>query len=173
MKSGSRAFGLIFLTLLIDVAAMGMTLPVLPGIIGGFVGGDLARVALFAGIAAALTAGLEFGCAPIIGELSDRFGRKPLLLLGMLGPGLTYLLLAVAPSVAWLLVSAVYTTTNAYVADVTPQEERAARPETRSTGAAQTPRRCCSNWWTTTRLPLPTGRVGAPPLPRSPLPVPR
>lgn len=135
MKSGSRAFGLIFLTLLIDVAAMGMTLPVLPGIIGGFVGGDLARAALFVGIAAALTAGLEFVCAPVIGALSDRFGRKPLLLLGMLGPGLTYLLLAVAPSVAWLLVGyvvagivgAVFTTTNAYVADVTPQEERAGR----------------------------------------------
>ena len=82
-KSGGRAFGLIFATLLIDIAAMGMTLPVLPGIIRGFVGGDLARAAQFAGLAPALAAGLEFVCAPVIGAISDRFGRKPVLLLGM------------------------------------------------------------------------------------------
>lgn len=135
MKSGGRAFGLIFATLLIDIAAMGMTLPVLPGIIGGFVGGDLARAAQLAGALAALTAGLEFVCAPVIGALSDRFGRKPVLVLGMLGPGLIYLLLATAPGVAWLfggyavagIIGAIYTTTNAYVADITPAEGRAAR----------------------------------------------
>ena len=112
-----------------------MALPVLPGIIAGFVGGDLARAAQFVGIVGALAAGLEFVCAPVIGAISDRYGRKPLLLLGMLGPGLTYLLLAVAPSVAWLLIGyvvsgvigAIYTTINAYVADITAPEERAGR----------------------------------------------
>ena len=135
MESGRRAFGLIFATLLIDVAAMGMTLPVLPGIIGGFVGGDLARAALLAGALAALAAGLEFVCAPVVGALSDRHGRKPVLALGMLGPGLIYLLLATAPGVAWLfggyaiagIIGAIHTTTNAYVADITPPEGRAAR----------------------------------------------
>lgn len=135
MKSGSRAFGLIFATLFIDIAAMGMTLPVLPGIIGRFVGGDLARAAQLAGAVGALAAGLAFVCAPMIGEISDRYGRKPVLMLGMLGPGLTYLLLAAAPSVAWLFVGyvvagilgAIFATVNAYVADITSPEERAGR----------------------------------------------
>lgn len=135
MKLGGRAFTLIFATLLIDVAAMGMTLPVLPGIIGGFFGGDLARAAQFTGMVAALAAGLEFVCAPVVGAISDRFGRKPVLLLGMLGPGLTYLLLAVAPGLGWLfigyavagIVGAIHATANAYVADVTTPEERAGR----------------------------------------------
>jgi MFS family permease len=74
MKSSTRAFGLIFLTLLIDVAAMGMSIPVLPSIISGFVGGDLARAAQLAGLVAALAAGLEFVFAPIMGALSDRYG---------------------------------------------------------------------------------------------------
>jgi DHA1 family tetracycline resistance protein-like MFS transporter len=135
MKPGNRAFGLIFATLLIDIAAMGMTLPVLPGIIAHFVGGDLARAAQFTGLVGALAAGLEFLFAPVVGSLSDRFGRKPLLVLGMLGPGLTYLLLAVAPGVAWLFIGyivsgiagAIYTTVNAYVADITTAEDRAGR----------------------------------------------
>ncbi len=135
MQSGNRALGLIFATLLIDIAAMGMTLPVLPGIIGRFVGGDLARAAQLAGAVGALAAGLAFVCAPVIGEVSDRHGRKPVLLLGMLGPGLTYLLLAAAPSVAWLfagyvvagILGAIFATVNAYVADITPAEERAGR----------------------------------------------
>lgn len=135
MQAGRRALGLIFATLLIDIAAMGMTLPVLPGIIARFVGGDLARAAQFTGLVGALAAGLEFVFAPIIGSISDRFGRKPILVLGMFGPGLTYLLLAVAPSVAWLFIGyivsgimgAIYTTVNAYVADITPAEERAGR----------------------------------------------
>lgn len=135
MQSQKRAFTLIFMTLLIDVAAMGMTLPVLPGIMSGFADGDLARGAQLVGIVGALTAGLEFVFAPIVGGLSDHFGRKPLLVVGMLGPGLTYFLLAAAPSVAWIfigyivagIVGAIFTTTSAYLADITPVEERAAR----------------------------------------------
>jgi DHA1 family tetracycline resistance protein-like MFS transporter len=135
MKSDARAFGLIFTTLLIDIAAMGMVIPVLPDIIRGFVGGDVARAAQLTGLLAALAAGLEFVFAPVIGALSDRYGRKPALVLGMLGPGLTYLLLAGATSIAWLfvgyiiagIIGAIYSTANAYVADITPPEQRAAR----------------------------------------------
>jgi MFS transporter, DHA1 family, tetracycline resistance protein len=135
MKSSTRAFGLIFLTLLIDVAAMGMIIPVLPTIISGFVGGDLARAARLAGLLAALAAGLEFVFAPIIGALSDRYGRKIALMLGMLGPGLTYVLLASATSIGWLfvgyllagIIGAIYATANAYLADITPPEQRASR----------------------------------------------
>jgi MFS transporter, DHA1 family, tetracycline resistance protein len=135
MKSSTRAFSLIFLTLLIDVAAMGMSIPVLPAIMNGFVGGDVARGAQLAGLVAALAAGLEFVFAPIMGALSDRYGRKPALVLGMLGPGLTYLLLATATDVAWLVagyliagvIGAIYATANAYLADITPPEQRASR----------------------------------------------
>jgi DHA1 family tetracycline resistance protein-like MFS transporter len=135
MQSSSRAFGLIFLTLLIDIAAMGMIIPVLPTIIAGFVGGSFAEAAQLTGLLTALAAGLEFFCAPIIGAFSDRFGRKPALMLGMLGPGLTYLLLAVAPGVAWLVagylisgvIGAIYATANAYVADISSPEQRAGR----------------------------------------------
>src|SRR5688572_3973910 len=135
MKSSTRAFSLIFITLLIDVAAMGMSIPVLPSIISGFVGGDVARGAQLAGLIAAMSAGLEFVFAPIIGALSDRYGRKPALVLGMLGPGLTYLLLATATGVASLfagymiagVIGAIYATANAYLADITPPEQRASR----------------------------------------------
>jgi MFS transporter, DHA1 family, tetracycline resistance protein len=129
------AFGLIFGTLLIDVAAMGMLIPVLPELIRGFVGGDFARAAQVAGLVAALSAGLSFICAPVLGGLSDRFGRKPLLLLGMVGPAVSYLGLAGASDISWYIIGfclsgilgAIHSTTNAYVADITPFENRAAR----------------------------------------------
>jgi MFS transporter, DHA1 family, tetracycline resistance protein len=131
----TMAFGLIFSTLLIDVAAMGMLIPVLPELIRGFVGGDFGRAAQLAGLVAALSAGLSFACAPVLGGLSDRFGRKPLLLLGMVGPAITYLGLAGATDVSWYVIGfcitgilgAIHSTTNAYVADITPFENRAAR----------------------------------------------
>ena len=100
MKKDARAFGLIFSTLLIDVAAMGMLIPVLPELIRGFVGGDFGRAAQLAGLVAALSAGLSFIFAPVLGGLSDRFGRKPLLLLSMVGPAVCYLGLANATDVS-------------------------------------------------------------------------
>lgn len=135
MKRPARAFGLVFSTLLIDVAAMGMLIPVLPELIRGFVGGSFGEAARLTGLVAALSAGLSFVCAPVLGALSDRFGRKPLLLLGMVGPAVTYLGLAGASSVLWYVVGfalsgvlgAVHSTVNAYIADTTPAEERAAR----------------------------------------------
>src|SRR5919112_6282079 len=92
---------LIFSTLFIDVAAMGMLIPVLPELLRGFVDGDFGRAARLAGLIAALSAGLSFVCAPVLGALSDRVGRKPLLLLGMVGPAITYFGLAVSPSIGW------------------------------------------------------------------------
>ena len=131
-KSG---VALIFSTLFIDVAAMGMLIPVLPELLRGFVDGDFGRAAKLAGMIAALSAGLSFVCAPVLGALSDRVGRKPMLILGMVGPAVTYFALAVSPSIGWYVagfclsgvLGAILNTVNAYIADVTPYEDRAAR----------------------------------------------
>lgn len=135
MTNTKRGFGLVLLTMLIDVAAMGMLIPVLPGTIVGLVGGDLATAAWLGGSVATLSAALSLFSAPILGSLSDRFGRRPILVLGLAGPAVTYLALALTPSVGWLIagfaltgvLGAIQATTTAYVADITTPEDRAAR----------------------------------------------
>ncbi len=130
-----QGVGVIMGTVFLDVAAMGMLIPVLPDLLEGFVGGDAGRAAQFAGIVTAVSAALSFVCAPVLGALSDRFGRKPILLLGMVGPALTYAGLASATSLSWYVVGfslsgvlgAILNTAYAYVADTTPYEDRAAR----------------------------------------------
>jgi len=107
MRSDGRAFWVVFAALLLNVAAMGMMIPVLPGIIAGFTGGDFGRAAQLGGIMVAITAELGFVCALVIGSFSDRYGRKPALVVGMIGPGVTYLAMAFATKVAWLFVGVV------------------------------------------------------------------
>lgn len=101
MRSDGRAFGVVFAALLVDVAAMGMMIPVLPEVIAGFTGGDFGRAAQLGGVMVAITAGLGFVCAPVIGALSDHYGRKPALVVGIIEPGVTYLAMAFATNVAW------------------------------------------------------------------------
>lgn len=113
---------------------MGIIIPVLPHLIEDFVAGDTARAATIFGVFGTVWALMQFICSPVIGMLSDRFGRRRVLLLSNFGLGLDYLVMAVAPSVAWLFVGRVlsgvtgasWTTAGAYVADVTPREQRAA-----------------------------------------------
>ncbi len=130
-----RAFGLIFATLFIDVAVMGMMIPVLPELLRSSVGGNYGQAAQIAGLVAAMSAALGFFCAPVLGALSDRFGRKPVLLLGMIAPAVMYFGLSAASNLVWYIIGfalsgilgAIYSTTNAYVADITPPEQRAER----------------------------------------------
>jgi MFS transporter, DHA1 family, tetracycline resistance protein len=132
---GKPAFIFVFITVALDMMAVGITAPVLPKLIIGFRAGDVASAAAWVGIFATLWAAMQFVFAPIIGSLSDRFGRRPVILLSNLGLGLDYLLMAVAPTLSWLFVgriisgitSASYPTAGAYIADVTPPAERAAR----------------------------------------------
>lgn len=128
------AIAFIFITVVLDILALGVVIPVLPILIQDFVGGDTARAATMVGVFGTVWALMQFVCAPILGALSDRFGRRPVILISCTGLGLDYVLMALAPSLAWLLVgrvisgitSASFSTAGAYIADVTPPEKRAA-----------------------------------------------
>ncbi|MFD0739741.1 TCR/Tet family MFS transporter [Lysobacter koreensis] len=123
----------IFVTVLIDVLAFGVIIPVLPHLIEDFVGGDTATAAYWVGIFGTVFALIQFVTAPIQGALSDRHGRRPVILMSCLGLGLDFIFMALANSLPWLLVgriisgitSASFTTANAYVADVTEPAQRA------------------------------------------------
>lgn len=114
--------------------ALGMSLPVLPRLVVDFLGGDTARAAEIYGLFGTVWALMQFVCAPLLGALSDRFGRRPVILLSNLALGLDYVLMALAPTLGWLFVGRVisgitassFSTAGAYVADVTPPERRAA-----------------------------------------------
>jgi DHA1 family tetracycline resistance protein-like MFS transporter len=124
----------IFITVLLDILAFGMIIPVLPHLIASFYGGDVSRAALTHGIFASVFMVMQFVCSPIQGALSDRFGRRPVILLSNLGLGLDFILMAVAQTLPLLFIgrvlsgitSASFSTANAYIADVTPPEKRAA-----------------------------------------------
>jgi multidrug resistance protein len=136
MQSTHRkaALAFIFVTVILDVLALGIVIPVLPRLIEQFEGGNTARAAEVVGLFATVWAAMQFFSAPVLGALSDRFGRRPVILLSCLGLGLDYLLMAVAPTLAWLFVGRVlsgvfaagYATASAYIADVTPPDKRAA-----------------------------------------------
>ena len=133
--SGKRTAALIFIfiTVLIDVLSFGVIIPVLPGLVRQFTGGDFVEAAWWIGIFGFLFAAIQFISAPIQGTLSDRYGRRPVILMSCLGLGIDFVLMAVAQSLPWLLVarvfsgifSASFTTANAYIADVTVAEKRA------------------------------------------------
>jgi MFS transporter, DHA1 family, tetracycline resistance protein len=132
---GSAAFIFIFVTVALDMMAVGITVPVLPKLIIQFQQGDVARAAWFVGAFATLWAAMQFIFSPIIGAASDRFGRRRVILLSNLGLGLDYVLMAMAPTMGWLflgrmisgITSASYPTAGAYIADVTPPAERAGK----------------------------------------------
>jgi DHA1 family tetracycline resistance protein-like MFS transporter len=129
------AFAFVFITVLLDMLAFGMIIPVLPGLIVKLQGGDVTVGASTFGLFGAVFALMQFLFAPVLGALSDRFGRRPVILLSNLGLGFDFILMALAPTVALLFVGRVisgitsssYSTASAYIADVTPPEKRAAR----------------------------------------------
>jgi DHA1 family tetracycline resistance protein-like MFS transporter len=131
---GQAALAFIFVTIFLDMLALGLIAPVLAPLVVRFLGGDTARAAEIYGLAFTLFAAMQFACSPLLGALSDRFGRRPVVLLSNFGLGLDYVLMALAPNVGWLLVgrvlsgitSASITAAGAYVADVTPEKDRAA-----------------------------------------------
>jgi DHA1 family tetracycline resistance protein-like MFS transporter len=124
----------IFVTILLDTLALGVVIPVLPKLIESFVNNDTANAARIFGLFGTAWALMQFFFSPILGGLSDRFGRRPVVLLSNFGLALDYVLMALAPSLTWLFVgrvisgitSASISTAFAYITDVTPAEKRAA-----------------------------------------------
>jgi DHA1 family tetracycline resistance protein-like MFS transporter len=124
----------IFITVVLDILALGIVIPVLPLLVESFLGGDTARAATMFGLFGTVWALMQFVFAPILGALSDRWGRRPVILLSCLGLGLDYIFMALAPSLAWLflgrvisgITAASFSTAGAYIADVTPADKRAA-----------------------------------------------
>jgi len=133
-KARGAAVAFIFVTILLDMFALGLILPILPKLVESFVDNDTARAAEIFGVFGTAWALMQFIFSPVLGGLSDRFGRRPVVLLSNFGLGLDYVLMALAPSLSWLFVgrvisgitSASVSTAFAYIADVTPPEQRAA-----------------------------------------------
>lgn len=127
------AVGFIFVTALIDILALGLMIPVLPNLVKQFAGGDTAIAAQYTLVFAVTWGVMQFIFGPIQGMLSDRFGRRPVLLISIFGLGIDYLFMAMAPTLSWLLIgriingvtAASFSTANAYIADVTKPEDRA------------------------------------------------
>jgi MFS transporter, DHA1 family, tetracycline resistance protein len=133
--TGARKAALIFIfvTVLIDILAFGLIIPVLPHLVKQFAGGSTVSAAHWIGLFGFMFSLIQFVTAPIQGALSDRFGRRPVILLSCLGLGIDFCFMALANSLPWLFVgrvisavfSASFTTANAYIADITPPEKRA------------------------------------------------
>jgi len=127
------ALGFIFVTATLDVLSLGVMIPVLPELMKRFNGGDTANTALWSVLFATTWGVMQFFCAPILGLMSDRFGRRPVILTSILGLGIDFLFMAFAPNLWWLFVGRVFngmtaasfSTAAAYVADVTRPDERA------------------------------------------------
>ncbi|MEO8002849.1 MAG: TCR/Tet family MFS transporter [Arenimonas sp.] len=123
----------IFITVFLDILAFGLIIPVFPHLIASFVGDNLSEAAKWHGIFATAFMSMQFIFSPVQGALSDRFGRRPVILISNLGLGLDFILMALAPTLPWLFIGRVlsgitsssFSTANAYIADVTPPEKRA------------------------------------------------
>jgi MFS transporter, DHA1 family, tetracycline resistance protein len=128
------ALAFIFVTMLVDTIGLGIIIPVTPAIIKQLTGQELSGAASWGGWLMFVYALMQFLCAPAIGNLSDRFGRRPVLILSLVALAIDYAITGLAPTIAWLFVGrflsgaagASYPTVNAYIADVSPPEKRAA-----------------------------------------------
>jgi DHA1 family tetracycline resistance protein-like MFS transporter len=130
---GRHALLFVVLTVLLDTIGFGLIIPVFPALLVELTGESVSRAAIYGGWLAFVYAAMQFACAPILGNLSDRFGRRPVLLFAVGALGVDYLVMALAPNLAWLfagrafagIAGASFTPAYAYVVDVSPPEKRA------------------------------------------------
>ncbi len=133
MKLGNSAIIFIFITLLIDVIGLGIIIPILPALMTELTGESVAEASAEGGWLMFAYAIMTFLFSPILGNLSDRYGRRPIILFSLLGLGIDYLFMAYAPSLTWLFVGRIvsgimgasFTTASAYIADISTPEKRA------------------------------------------------
>jgi DHA1 family tetracycline resistance protein-like MFS transporter len=130
---GSAAVGFVLVSVWLDVLSLGVIIPVYAPLVQQFEGGDASAAARWNGVLSTLWAASTFVAAPVLGALSDRFGRRPVILISLLGLALDYLIMVVAPNLWWLVATRIVAgltaggmgAANAYIADVTPPEKRA------------------------------------------------
>jgi DHA1 family tetracycline resistance protein-like MFS transporter len=133
IRNRKAAVGFIFITLLLDVIGFGIIIPVFPKLINQLTHSSMSTVSQWGGLLSFAYAIMQFVCAPIIGNLSDQYGRRPVLLFSLFGFGIDYLFLAFAPTIWWLFLGRVIagiagssiTTASAYMADISTNENRA------------------------------------------------
>ena len=133
MKPRKAAIAFIFITVMLDMLALGLIAPVLPKLILDFRGGNAVSAANWLGWFGTIFAAMQFFFSPVLGVLSDRFGRRPVILLSNLGLGLDYIVMALSPTIGWLFVGRIISgisassipTAMAYISDVVPKEKRA------------------------------------------------
>lgn len=133
--SRKAAIGFIFVTLFVDTMGFGIIIPVLPNLIAQLKSIPVNVASTYGGLLLTVFAIMQFFCAPIVGNLSDRYGRRPILLLSLFGFGIDYIILALAPSFGWLFVGRViagitgasFTTASAYIADLSSDETTRAK----------------------------------------------
>jgi DHA1 family tetracycline resistance protein-like MFS transporter len=134
MRNRQASVVFVLITVFIDVLGMGLVIPILPRLVQSLLGGAIGEASFVFGLLVSIYAAMQFFCAPVLGALSDRFGRRPVILLALAGLGFDYILLSVAPSIWWLVLGrivagvfgATFTPAGAYIADVSPPEKRAA-----------------------------------------------
>lgn len=129
----TNALGFIFITILIDIIGLSIVIPIVPTLIQQLAGISLSRSATMGGWLSICYAIMQFFCSPVLGRLSDHYGRRPILLISLLGLGIDYFFQALAPTLAWLFLGRViagvcgasFTTATAYIADISTPEKRA------------------------------------------------
>ena len=133
MKNRQAALGFIFVTVLIDIISLGIIIPVVPGLIAELIHGNISDAAKYGGWLSFAYSITQFVFAPVLGNLSDHYGRRTVLLCSLFGFGLDYLFLAYAPTIGWLFVGRIiagitgssYTTATAYISDISEPEKKA------------------------------------------------
>jgi MFS transporter, DHA1 family, tetracycline resistance protein len=134
MRNRRASVVFVLITLFIDVLGMGLVIPILPRLVQNLLGGPIGDASFVFGLLVSIYAVMQFFCAPVLGALSDRFGRRPVILLALAGLCFDYVLLSLAPTIWWLVVGrvvagifgATFTPVGSYIADVSPPEKRAA-----------------------------------------------
>lgn len=133
MKSNKASLGFIFITILVDVIGLGIIIPVIPGLLESMLGTGLSEASKWGGWLIFTFAFMQFLFAPVLGILSDRFGRRPVLLVALLGLGIDYIVHGLAPNLAWLFAGRILagiggasiTVATAYIADISTPEKKA------------------------------------------------